>query len=94
MTDYIDTQRCDIWLFRSRLFKTRSLAAKSIQSGLIRVERDRQVQRVLKPKFELKRYDRLIFIKNEMLLNIYVVDFGKRRGPARDAQRLYIQKCE
>jgi len=34
-----ETQRLDIWLFRTRLFKTRALSARIIRMGRVRIPR-------------------------------------------------------
>lgn len=82
-------QRCDIWLFRARLFKSRALATKFVEAGKIRLERTGQVQRLKKASFALRPGDYLTYMKDQTLMRVRVDGLGTRRGPAREAQTLY-----
>jgi ribosome-associated heat shock protein Hsp15 len=81
--------RLDVWLWRTRFFKTRALSAQACESGRIRLERFGKVTRVEKASLAVKSGDRLIFAIGARLFDIVVVDTGERRGPAPEAQSLY-----
>jgi len=76
--------RLDKWLWQARFFKTRSLAAKAVTSG-IRVNG----QRISKPAFCVAPGDVLTFSKERDVRVIRVEALGTRRGPAPEAQALY-----
>lgn len=79
-----DSVRIDKWLWRARFFKTRTLAAKVVSSGL-RING----ARTDKPKTLVKPGDTLTFGQNRDVRIIEIVDLGVRRGPAAEAQALY-----
>jgi ribosome-associated heat shock protein Hsp15 len=74
-----DAVRADVWLWRARFFKTRSLAAKFVDEGRIRLTRGGAESRVDKPSRTLKPGDVVVF----------GLDCGERRGPATEARGLY-----
>ena len=77
--------RLDRWLFFSRLVKSRSLAAKFIEAGQVRVngEKTHQAKRGVGPG------DVLTIALPAGVKIIKLVACGKRRGPASEAQMLY-----
>jgi ribosome-associated heat shock protein Hsp15 len=84
-----DGCRLDVWLFRTRLFKTRSLATKMILGGKIRVTRNGRTERIRKPGLVLKSGELVTFMRGPKLIEIEMVSAGYRRGPAPEAQSLY-----
>lgn len=76
--------RIDKWLWHARFFKTRSLAAKVVSSGL-RVNGTP----VAKPAFNVCAGDVLTFSQQRDVRVIRVIALGERRGPAPEAQGLY-----
>lgn len=84
-----DGCRLDIWLFRTRVFKTRSLATKMILSGKIRITRNGRTERIRKPGLILKPGEHVILMRSHKLMNIEMISAGTRRGPAAEAQSLY-----
>ncbi len=80
-----ETLRLDKWLWHARFFKTRSLSAKVIASGAVRVNGTR----VSKPAASVRRGDGLTFPKEDEIRIVRVLDLGTRRGPAPEAQALY-----
>lgn len=86
--------RLDVWLFRTRLLKTRALAARLITKGKIRISRNGQMQRVQKPHALIRPGDHITFIRGTELISVEMVAPGVRRGPAPEAQKLYIQANE
>jgi len=65
--------------------KSRSLAAKLIEEGRIRVNR----QRVVKASTSVKSGDVLTATFNGSVRVIEIVQMGHRRGPASEARLLY-----
>jgi ribosome-associated heat shock protein Hsp15 len=82
-------QRCDVWLFRARLFKSRALATQFIESGKLRIDRTGRVERLKKPSGLVRPGDRLIYMRGQHLVSLEVLGLGERRGPAAEAQALY-----
>ncbi|MBZ9670058.1 RNA-binding S4 domain-containing protein [Mesorhizobium sp. ES1-3] len=78
-------QRIDKWLFFTRAVKSRSLAAKLVVAGRVRINRDKAAQAsdLVKPGDVLTiTLDRRIFVWK-------VLGAGVRRGPAEEARTLY-----
>ncbi len=84
-----DAQRCDVWLFRTRLFKSRAQATQFIESGKLRIDRTGRVERLRKPSGLVRPGDRLIYMRGQRLVSVEVIGLGDRRGPASEAQALY-----
>ncbi|EBA09365.1 RNA-binding S4 domain-containing protein [Sagittula stellata] len=76
--------RIDKWLWHARFFKTRSLAAKVVASG-VRVNG----LPIAKPAFGLTAGDVLTFTQGNDVRVIRVLAHGTRRGPAPEARELY-----
>jgi ribosome-associated heat shock protein Hsp15 len=81
-------QRLDKWLWYARIVKTRSLAAKLVEDGCIRVNR----QRMVKPAATVKCGDVLTATLNGRVRVIEVLGLGERRGPPAEAQALYAER--
>ena len=77
--------RIDKWLWQARFFKTRSLAAKLVKSGKLRLNGDL----ISKPSRMVSEGDVLTFPKALDTRVIEVRALGTRRGPAPEAQGLY-----
>jgi ribosome-associated heat shock protein Hsp15 len=80
-----DRIRIDKWLWQARFLKTRSLSAKLISGGHMRVNGDK----VLKPAHNVGPGDVLTFPQGREIRVVRVVAIGTRRGPASEAQTLY-----
>ena len=80
-----EEQRLDKWLWYARFVKSRSLAAKLIEEGCIRVNR----QRVVKAATSIKCGDVLTASLHGRVRIIEVRAIGHRRGPPSEAQALY-----
>ncbi|MET0596943.1 MAG: RNA-binding S4 domain-containing protein [Mesorhizobium sp.] len=78
-------QRIDKWLFFARVVKSRSLAAKLVQTGRVRVNRDKAEQ----ASQQVKPGDVLTVLLDRQVLVYRIVDGGARRGPASEARQLY-----
>lgn len=77
--------RLDKWLWQARFFKTRSLSAKLVSGGHVRVNS----QKVAKPAHAVGAGDVLTFPQAKRVRVIRIVGLGERRGPAPEAQGLY-----
>lgn len=84
-----DAVRADVWLWRARFFKTRSLAAKFVEEGRIRLTRAGSESRIDKPSRTVKPSDVLVFGLAGRVIAVRVLDCGERRGPASEARGLY-----
>ena len=83
-------QRIDVWLWRARFFKTRSLAAKAVSAGTIRIDRNGAAARIEKASALVRAGDVLSFAVGGGAVRIVAVKaFGDRRGPAAEAALLY-----
>ena len=81
--------RIDVWLWRARFFKTRSLAARFVESGRVRLSRGGAETRIDKPGRQLSAGDGLVFALGGRLHAIRIEGLGARRGPAAEARALY-----
>ncbi|RFP88313.1 RNA-binding S4 domain-containing protein [Rhodobacteraceae bacterium 63075] len=77
--------RLDKWLWHARFFKTRSLSAKLVSSGHVRVNS----QKALKPAHAVTAGDVLTFAQGSEIRVVRITGIGARRGPATEAQTLY-----
>ncbi|RRH94371.1 RNA-binding S4 domain-containing protein [Mesorhizobium tamadayense] len=78
-------QRIDKWLFFSRAVKSRSLAAKLVVAGRVRINRDKAAQ----ASDLVKAGDVLTITLERRILVWKVLGAGTRRGPAEEARTLY-----
>ncbi|MGX9349823.1 RNA-binding S4 domain-containing protein [Shimia sp. W99] len=78
-------QRLDKWLWQARFFKTRSLSAKLVTGGHVRVNS----AKVSKASHGVVAGDVLTFPQARRVRVIRVLALGERRGPASEAQTLY-----
>jgi ribosome-associated heat shock protein Hsp15 len=82
-----EEQRLDKWLWFARIVKSRGLAAKLIEEGCFRVNR----QRVLKAATCVKGGDVLTASLHGRIRIIEILAIGQRRGPPVEAQALYSE---
>lgn len=85
MSEPTQKLRIDKWLWHARFFKTRSLAAKVVSGGKMRVNG----QPISKPAYLVSALDVLTFPQANDVRVIKVLEMGERRGPAPEAQQLY-----
>jgi len=81
--------RADVWLWRARFFKTRSLAAKFVDEGKVRLTRAGAESRIDKCARPVRVGDQLVFAVGGRLTAVAVEALGERRGPPAEARRLY-----
>ena len=84
-----DACRADLWLWRARFFKTRTLAAEFVEKRRIRLTRSGLEHRLDKSARPIKVGDRLVFALGGRVVAIVVKGLGERRGPAEEARTLY-----
>ncbi len=81
--------RADVWLWRARFFKSRSLAAKFLEEGRVRMTRSGVQTRLDKPSRTLHIGDELVFVLGGRLIAVRMEQAGERRGPPPEARALY-----
>ena len=79
------TIRVDRWLWFARFFKSRNIAAKTVQGRKVRINS----VVVAKPSATVKVGDVLTFSQAKEIRVIKILKLGVRRGPAPEAQSLY-----
>lgn len=78
-------QRIDRWLWFARFLKTRTLSARLIAAGRVRING----QRVVKPSHPVGVGDVLTFPLADRIRVVRVLAAGTRRGPFAEASQLY-----
>ncbi|OLP60246.1 RNA-binding protein [Xaviernesmea oryzae] len=81
----VERQRLDKWLFFTRLQKSRSIAQKTIEQGLVMVNEARVVQ----SSTMVKPGDIVTLSLDRRDLVLKVIAGGTRRGPFEEARLLY-----
>ncbi len=81
--------RVDVWLWRARFFKTRTLSARFIDEGRVRLTRGGQETRLDKSSRSVKPGDQLVFAVGGRLVAVTIEALGERRGPPSEARELY-----
>ena len=79
-----DPVRIDKWLFATRFFKTRTLAADAVERGKVRVEGE-----TVKPARNLKAGDTLTIDNGATLWEVVVLGLTDKRASASIAQTMY-----
>ena len=80
------TLRIDRWLWCTRLFKTRSLAAEAVAGGKVHVNGKR-----VKPAYSLRVGDKLSITRQGYAFECEVLKLPDRRGAAPIAQACYAE---
>ncbi|MFL4990395.1 MAG: RNA-binding S4 domain-containing protein [Microvirga sp.] len=81
-----DRQRLDKWLWFARFAKTRTLAAKLVASGFVRLNG----QRTDNAAKAVAVGDVITIALARATLVVRVEGLGERRGPAPEARQLYL----
>jgi ribosome-associated heat shock protein Hsp15 len=83
------TVRIDKWLWASRFFKTRALAATAVEAGRVTVNGDR-----CKPSKLVRANDALVIRRPPIEHAVIVRAVSDKRGAAPIAQQLYEETAE
>ena len=89
MSEAEEACRIDVWLWRARMFKTRSLAARFVEEGRVRLVRGGAETRLDKASRTVRPGDGLVFALGGRVTALQVAAVGERRGPASEARELY-----
>jgi ribosome-associated heat shock protein Hsp15 len=81
-----DRHRMDKWLWHTRLFKTRSLAADAIRGGKVKVDGER-----VKPAHSLRVGQSVSVTLGERAIEVTVLALPSRRGSAPEATACYVE---
>ncbi|GBE43608.1 heat shock protein 15 [bacterium BMS3Bbin10] len=81
----IGNQRLDKWLWHARVARTRTLSARLVETGKVRVNR----APVRKPGRSVSAGDVLTLTIRGRVRVLKVLACGRRRGPAAQARELY-----
>lgn len=84
-----DTVRLDVWLWRARFYKTRSLSSAQIAKRGVRLTRGGTTRKVTKPGTGIAAGDIVTFGRSVHIRTVEVLQLGTRRGPAAEAALLY-----
>lgn len=84
-----DACRADVWLWRARFFRTRTMAARFVDGGRVRMTRAGAETRLDKASRVLKPGDGLVFALGGRLIAVRIEALGERRGPPGQARGLY-----
>lgn len=84
-----DQLRLDKWLWYARVVKSRTLAATLVEEGKVRLNRERTI----KPSQTVRVGDVLTVAVGPRIRILEVAAIGSRRGPATEAQALYIDRA-
>ncbi|MBN2753103.1 MAG: RNA-binding S4 domain-containing protein [Rhodospirillaceae bacterium] len=87
MVEAGDAPRLDKWLWFARFVKTRSLAQTLCAAGHVQVNG----QTVRRGHQKVRLGDDVAFLLGDVRRSVTVAAFGVRRGPAPEAQALYIE---
>lgn len=82
--------RVDIWLWRARFAKTRSLAAALVERGAVRLTHQGRQTRLDKPSRLVHPGDEMTFAVDGRVRAVRVEGLGERRGPPSEARALYF----
>ena len=81
--------RIDLWLWRTRLAKSRALAASLVAAGNVRLVRRGRARRLEKPSAEIEPGDAIVLAARTGVRAVKVLALPARRGPAAEAARHY-----
>jgi ribosome-associated heat shock protein Hsp15 len=81
--------RVDVWLWRARFFKSRSMATRFVETGSVRLGRSGQIVRIEKASVLVKPGDVLTLSLHSGIRQVRIASLGVRRGPPAEARALY-----
>ena len=86
MLEKSEKLRIDKWCWMTRFYKTRRLATESISRGNIIVNEQK-----VKPAYTVKLNDIIKISKDQIEWEVQVIQIPKRRGPAKEAQSMFME---
>ena len=89
MMEYVDSVRLDKWLWAARFFKSRTLAAASVEAGRVLINGDRA-----KPARAVRVDDRLEITREQERVELFVRGITETRRSAPLARLLYDETPE
>jgi ribosome-associated heat shock protein Hsp15 len=89
VSEKTDTIRLDLWLFRTRFFKTRTLSIAFAGKGKVRIQRHGVSRRAKSGAAAVHVDDVLTFAQKQNITTIKVLAMPVRRGPAPEATACY-----
>jgi len=84
MIESRESLRIDLWLYRSRFFKTRSQATAAVLGGHVRLNGERTT-----PGARVRPEDRIDLVRNRLPYALNVIAIPTRRGPAAEASECF-----
>jgi ribosome-associated heat shock protein Hsp15 len=84
-----ERQRVDVWLFRTRMARTRAEAARLVSEGGVRLVHNGVSRRLEKPSVEIEAGDVLVFAQRGVVRALKVAALPARRGSAPEARQSY-----
>jgi len=78
--------RIDKWLYYTRFYKTRGLAAKAVSGGHVKVNGTRA-----KPSTSIKANDIVELVREQLPWRMTVLALPARRGPAAEAGKCFAE---
>ena len=84
VTTEIVVLRIDKWLYYTRFYKTRGLAAKAVNGGHVKINGGRA-----RPASTVKAGDIVELIRDQLPWRMTVRDLPARRGPAKEARQCF-----
>jgi ribosome-associated heat shock protein Hsp15 len=85
----IASTRIDKFLWAARFYKTRSLATDAIGKGRVKIN-----GQLVKAAREVRAGDSVALLRDGMVCTINVLQVSEQRGPAPQAQTLYLETPE
>ncbi len=83
------TLRLDLWLYRTRFFKTRTLATAFAANRRVRIGRNGATRRTKNGAVQVHAGDVLTFGQEQRIITLKVLAMPIRRGSAIEAQACY-----
>ncbi len=84
-----DSLRVDRWLWFTRFYKTRGLAARAVNGGHIKLNGERA-----RPGSKVREGDVIEIVRGQLLYRLRAGRLPKRRGPASEATLCYVEDDE
>lgn len=85
----ITVLRVDKWLWFTRFYKTRALAAKAVVGGHVRINGVRA-----KPSSEVRAGDTIDIVRDQLPWRVEAAPLPLRRGPVSEARLCYVEDPE